>query len=264
MMRRVRSDSARPIPDATTVPFVVRHDARFFLLHAWLPLAVFVALVVVTMGMGGDTWLADRLYAWEGHRWQLRDAFLTDALIHGIGRDLSALAWVGVLIAWLVARSRERWARWAKPLAYLWIATGVAAVSVAWLKSWSNMDCPWDLVRYGGQRPYVGLFDLRPLHLSRGACFPAGHASGGYAWLSLYFFLWTVRPRWRWLGLALGIAVGLVFGIGQQLRGAHFLSHDVWTLAICWTAVLSLHLAFWHRSDDAPRALVSHSFVAVR
>jgi hypothetical protein len=28
--------------------------------------------------------------------------------------------------------------------------------------------------------------------------------------------------------------MGVVFGATQQLRGAHFLSHDLWTAAICW------------------------------
>lgn len=28
--------------------------------------------------------------------------------------------------------------------------------------------------------------------------------------------------------------LGLTFGITQQLRGAHFLSHDLWSAALCW------------------------------
>ena len=96
------------------------------------------------------------------------------------------------------------------------------------------MDCPWDLLRYGGQRPYVELLHLRPIGLTRGACFPAGHASAGYAWMALYFFFLMARPQWRWWGLAAGAGAGLLFGLSQQLRGAHFLSHDLWTAMICW------------------------------
>jgi len=109
------------------------------------------------------------------------------------------------------------------------------------------MDCPWDLLRYGGTHPRVGLFGLRPAGLGRNHCFPAGHASGGYAWLALYFFFLAVRPGWRWAGLAAGACLGLVFGVSQQLRGAHFLSHDLWTIAICWTTALALHVAFRRR-----------------
>jgi membrane-associated PAP2 superfamily phosphatase len=220
---------------------------RFHLLHAGLPLIAFAALVTWTMVLGGDQWLADRMYAWQGNQWVLRRDFVTEQLIHRLGRDISTMAWLTVLAAWIVARTRPGWGSLRRPLAYLLVSVAVSTALVAWVKSWSNMDCPWDLVRYGGAREYVGLFAMRPLGMPRGACFPAGHASGGYAWLALYFFLWSVRPRLRWLGLAVGAALGLVFGFAQQLRGAHFLSHDLWTLAICWTTSLGLFLWFRRR-----------------
>ena len=75
-----------------------------------------------------------------------------------------------------------------------------------------------------------------------GRCFPAGHASAGYAWLALFFFFTAVKPACRRWGLAIGIGLGLLFGIAQQLRGAHFLSHDVFTAMICWSIALGLHL----------------------
>jgi len=58
----------------------------------------------------------------------------------------------------------------------------------------------------------------------------------------LYFFFLNAGPHLRWRGLAIGIAAGVVFGIAQQLRGAHFLSHDLWTAAICWTTAVGLYL----------------------
>ena len=220
------------------------YEGGFLLWHAWAPLAVFVMLVTVTMGLHGDQWLADRIYAWGGQQWVLRHARVTQDLIHLVGRDASVMAWLAVLAAWGVACSRASLQGLRRALAYLLVAVALSTGPVAWVKSWSNMDCPWDLLRYGGQRPYIGLLQMRPIGVGRGVCFPAGHASGGYAWLSLYFFLWMVRPRWRWAGLAVGAGLGLLFGISQQLRGAHFLSHDVWTAAICWAASLLVYLAF--------------------
>ena len=69
----------------------------------------------------------------------------------------------------------------------------------------------------------------------RPPAFPPGHASAGYTWIASYFFFAAIRPQWRWAGLALGLGLGLTFGITQQFRGAHFLSHDLWTVMICWT-----------------------------
>lgn len=38
-----------------------------------------------------------------------------------------------------------------------------------------------------------------------------------------------------------------LFGFAQQMRGAHFLSHDVATLAVCWTVAVLLEVLRCHR-----------------
>jgi hypothetical protein len=62
-----------------------------------------------------------------------------------------------------------------------------------------------------------------------------------------YYFVRHYWPRWQWWALASVLLLGLVFGIGQQLRGAHFVSHDVWTLGLCWFIATTLAL-WWRRS----------------
>ena len=235
-------------------PFLARH---------WAPVLVLVAVAVMLTALHGDQWLADRVYAWQGHRWGLRSAFAAETLIHLGGRDLSTAAWLCVLAAWVVARLRQGLSSWRTPLATLLVSTLLATAVVAWIKSWSNMDCPWDLSRYGGAREFVGLLSLRPVGMPRAACLPAGHASAGYSWVALYFFFLATRPQWRWLGLAAGIALGLLFGIAQQLRGAHFLSHDLWTAAICWSCALGGYLYFQGRSRTLPLADIPASGRAV-
>jgi len=227
-------------PHTRDVPIDVlpRDGLRFVLTHVFAPLAGFALLLFATRWLNGDQWIADRLYALQGGHWALRDAFFTQTLVHRFGRNLSIAMWACALVAWLIARRRADWAPLRAPLAYVILATALSVLCVSWVKSWSNMDCPWDLTRYGGLRPFIGLWEVRPVGLRRGACFPAGHAGGGYAWLSLYFFLGAIRPRWRWAGLAAGIGLGLVFGISQQLRGAHFASHDIASAAICWAAAV--------------------------
>lgn len=220
----------------------------------WAPSLVLAALASGLMLFHGDQWLADRVYAWQGHTWRFRSAFLTEGLIHIVGRNLSTAAWVGVLVAWAVARLRPALVAWRTPLATLLVSTLLATLVVAWIKSWSNVDCPWDLTRYGGARDYVGLLSPRPAGMPHAACFPAGHASAGYSWLALYFFFLVTRPQWRWLGLAVGIALGLLFGIVQQVRGAHFISHDLWTAAICWASAVGGFLYFQRSSRARPAA----------
>ncbi|MCL7714374.1 phosphatase PAP2 family protein [Stenotrophomonas sp. CPCC 101365] len=194
------------------------------------------------MAGNGDQWLADLLYRGQGGRWALKDAWWTSQLIHRGGKNLSVLASLLVLLALLRACLDPRWRALRAPLLYLLLAVGLATGGVALLKPLTGLDCPWDLQRYGGGRPFVGLFQPRPATLGAAACFPAGHASAGYAWVALYFFALQARPRWRGRALGVALATGLVFGIAQQLRGAHFLSHDVATLALCWSTAVLLYL----------------------
>ena len=91
------------------------------------------------------------------------------------------------------------------------------------------------------------------------SCFPAGHASAGYAWVALYFFFLARRPAWRWRGLAIGLIAGAVFGIAQQLRGAHFFSHDLWTLMICWSTALLLYVGMLAPRRTAGTAIASNA-----
>jgi membrane-associated PAP2 superfamily phosphatase len=213
-----------------------------------------VALAALWWAGQGDVGLADRLYALQGHRWALRDAWLTQDVLHLLGRNLGIVAWAGVLAAWLVSAARDGLAAWRRPWLYLLSASTLGAASVAWIKSWSNVDCPWDLARYGGTHAHLGLFQARPASWGHASCFPAGHASAGYMWLALYFFLARVRPQWRWRGLAGALLAGLVFGGAQQARGAHFLSHDLATAMVCWAGALALHAVFWPPSSWRARA----------
>ncbi|PPJ41137.1 MULTISPECIES: phosphatase PAP2 family protein [unclassified Pseudoxanthomonas] len=186
-----------------------------------------------------DLHWATRLFQWEGGAWALKRSVGMETVLHLGGRRLSQVAWAGLLVATLW-RWRSPDATWTRPAARLLLAVFASIACVAVLKSLTHMDCPWDLAGLGGQRPYVGLFEARPASMGPAACFPAAHAAGGYAWVALYFFFLHVAPRWRRAGLGVGLLAGIVFGLAQQLRGAHFLSHDVASLAVCWTVACTI------------------------
>lgn len=216
---------------------------------------------LVLQPLHGDFWWADHIYAWGGHAWAWREHLLTESILHRGGRTVSAVAWAVLACLTLVSGLRSSWSPWRRPLLYLLLATAATTLLVGALKRFTDMDCPWDLLRYGGTRPYVGLWEMRPLAMSRAACFPAGHASAGYGWVALYFFLRATRPQWRGYGLCVGLGLGLLFGLAQQWRGAHFLSHDVATLAIAWTISTVLYRAM--RLPDPVHAVESASSLSL-
>lgn len=259
------SPASTRLPSFTPVPWDSPHGIphsgpfrkTFWVAHLWLPTAVFAALCVLLLGLHGDQWIADRIYALEGHRWSLQAGYWSQDVFHAAGRQASKNAWFVLLVACAASFCNRNLRAWRVPLVYLLIATLLSTAMVGLLKRSTNVDCPWDLLRYGGEHAYYGLLAHRPAGLARAACFPAGHASAGYAWVSLYFFAMATAPRWRWWALGSALSLGMLFGGAQQLRGAHFLSHDLWSLMICWLVALALYVPMLGRRnvDRAVRGL---------
>ncbi|MCB5184957.1 phosphatase PAP2 family protein [Methylobacillus gramineus] len=107
------------------------------------------------------------------------------------------------------------------------------------LKRHSALSCPWEIERYGGHLPYLKMFDHIPVGWHAGHCFPAGHASTGLWLASIAVFWLPHNPRkaaWVFIG---GLSIGLSMGWIQQMRGAHFLSHTLWS---GWVAIMVIFL----------------------
>lgn len=198
------------------------------------PALVGLAASLVLALSGVDLHIADRVIALQGGHWSLAQNPILELGLHQLGKKVSAAAWIAVLALFAYTCARPRIKHWRRPLGYLTVSVLAATVAVSLAKKFSGVDCPWDLARYGGSQPYTGLLQAIAALKPRGGCFPAGHASAGYAWVALYFFFGATLPQFRWAGLAAGVLAGLAFGIAQQFRGAHFASHDVMTFAICW------------------------------
>lgn len=164
----------------------------------------------------------------------LRDSwFLTTVLHDGVKQ----LAWMFVLA--LAVSTVWPWGP-LKDLPFarrvqLTAVTLCASGLIALLKAGNHTSCPWDLEQFGGVASYISHWTgwVRS-DGGGGHCFPAGQASTGFAFIAGYFALRDDKPQLaRWWLLA-SIALGLVLGGAQQLRGAHFMSHTLWTGWICW------------------------------
>lgn len=223
---------------------------KFLARHLLWPAALFGLTVPAVVWSGFDFRLADALYRLEGGVWALQNHYLTSAVLHDGAKSVGRVVIAGLLGAALVSIWHPRLRTWRRPLWYLVVAIPGSVALVGWLKRSGWGLCPWDMVRYGGDQPVgIAYFAALPGQTDTGRCLPAGHAAGGYALLALYFALLQVRPQWARRGLAVGIGAGLLLGVDQQLRGAHFLSHDLWTAAICWFTSLGFYLLFFGRQS---------------
>lgn len=176
----------------------------------------------------------------------LRSHWLWQGLLHDAIRPLP---WLLQLVL-LVGMVRPFGALRQLPLErriQLALTTFVALLLVSTLKLHSRSSCPWDLQEFGGPAHYVSHWAWRLLDGGGGGCFPAGHASAGFAFVGGFFAFRHALPRaaWRWLGGAL--LAGLVLGLAQQVRGAHYMSHTLWTAWLCFAcaAVIDETVSQW-------------------
>lgn len=183
-------------------------------------------------------------FAWRNH-W-----FLVQVMHEGARR----LAWVGVVVLVLavwwpfgVLRALSLGER-----VELVLSTLLALAAVTAVKYGSTTSCPWDLAEFGGAARYASHWMLGAQDGGAGKCFPAGHASAGFAFVSGYFALRTSRPGAARIWLACALGAGLVLGFAQQIRGAHFQSHTLWTGWLCWTCAWLFDLGVRHLGRAGP------------
>jgi membrane-associated PAP2 superfamily phosphatase len=194
------------------------------------------------------------LSAWAGGAagFPLRQHVLLRAVLHDGGR-LLALVVLALLVADAAHPLVAGPTRSERRLGLLLVV--VAAVAVPALKRYSATSCPWDLAAFGGSVPYVPHWRLGPIDGGPGHCFPSGHAVSAFAFLGVGFAWQRSRPmlaRAWWIGVGV---CGVLFGAAQLLRGAHYLSHTLWSAWLCW----AIAAGGWAAAAAARRSTADHA-----
>ncbi|HSG93530.1 MAG TPA: phosphatase PAP2 family protein [Methylotenera sp.] len=228
--------------------------SRFWLNHI-APAFIFMLLMALVYPQTQlDTRITDLFFDAQLHRFTLKnDPFLT--------------VWMHVRLKWLMVATAL--ASLALALcsyrlsslneyrqSLLWVFAGmvISTTAVSVFKHYSVHGCPWDIVLYGGRLPLLDLFTSPPAGTEAGACFPAGHPSGGFALMTFYFAFMHKKPRFSVLMLWIGMFMGLLMGLVQVMRGAHFLSHVLWSGWLVWMVLLALYW-LWPLKKSASRSL---------
>jgi membrane-associated PAP2 superfamily phosphatase len=173
-----------------------------------------------------------------------RDSTVLEVLGHQAARAVPALAGGVALAAALAGSAVDALRPWRPILFTVVFALVLGPVAVSVLKDMTAQHCPFALRQFGGIVDYASeqasaFWAATPS--SAGRCLPSGHASGGYALVSLSFAGWAAgRPAWRWLGLAIGLGTGFIFSLVRVVQGAQFVSSTVWSLAVVWLICAAL------------------------
>lgn len=225
--------------------------ARQYFWHLMIPVGV-TMLALIFEYSGIDLWWDSLFYDAKNHVWPYNSLYLTEEILHiGAKKALLWLAFLNLLLA-LASNFVAVLKPYRKHLFYILIAALAGPVIVAYLKGHNHICTPWELIVFGGKLPYIRVFDMVPAGTPIGQGFPGGHSSGGFAYMSLYFALLAMRSKYRYYGLLIPLLVGVVLSITQEVRGAHFPSHDMFSFVVCWLSAMLMYLVFYGvRSTEA-------------
>ena len=203
--------------------------------------AVVLVVTVLFFGLSRvDIWIQSHFYNPATHQWivDTNDEVLKFIFYDGIKRLLIVIAvlfLLGLIIGW-----KKEWMRsYRKGLVIVVLSSIFVPVVVGSLKDISNMPCPKSLDLFGGTYPHTCVWEsykTNDCHLEKQKCWPAGHASGGFALLSLIFLF---RSRQNKIAVAcVAMVIGWSMGSYKMLIGDHFLSHTVITMIVAWLVIL--------------------------
>jgi membrane-associated PAP2 superfamily phosphatase len=166
------------------------------------------AFLILLIGRADEP-LTRLFYDPERGGFPLRDAWVFSVLGHTV------LKWA-MLAFWLFCLVRGGNLR--RGALYM----ALIAMAINLLKYHSPYSCPWDLPQFGGSEPHAG------------RCLPAAHPLVGFALFGLYPALRPASRRAARYAVITGGVVGAVAGAVQVARGAHFVSHVLWTAWLAW------------------------------
>ena len=203
--------------------------------------AVLLMLVVYLFGVTDiDLWVQDLLYDTQAHQWILDRNLQPYRWIFydGIKVVLILFALL-MLLALLFGRKTALVQKYRSGMLIVILSALIVPTTASSLKKVTNMPCPKHSIRYGGSYPHTAVWERYPKTfgtLSHTQCWPAGHASGGFALLSLFFLFKGRRNRRRALYFALGM--GWLMGGYKMLIGDHYFSHTLITMLLSWLLIL--------------------------
>jgi len=219
----------------------------------WLPLAGFIAILGLFALFNIDHGLQDWLYQPnEGFPFQhskTYDLWLHDRL------KIVTNSFLWIILAIIVWPNKNlHWHDFRGPLFTALLAMITCVSAMQSLKSVTGIYCPVQLQEYGGDielHPKIKIGHLLLINDGDGRCWPGGHSTAGFAWLALFFAFREIgKQRAAYIALFGALSYGHFLGLVQVVRGQHFLSHQFYTMAICWLISLGFFI-IWRYSQTA-------------
>ena len=204
---------------------------------------LFLIGAIIFFGLSGvDVWVQSHFYNQNTHSWMLDKSETVLKFLFYDGIKFAIIIFNVALLFMLIIGYKKPLIKQHRRALIIIIASAIfVPLLVGSLKDVTNMPCPKNLERFGGDHPDTCVWEKYNNELCKMAkikCWPAGHASGGFALLSLVYIFGSFRGKA--IAVAVAMSVGWSMGVYKMLIGDHFLSHTIITMIMAWLIILCI------------------------
>ncbi len=213
---------------------------QFSLLQsAMLIISFFILWCYIPVGGSLDLYLISPWVDALG-KFPLRDNWYLATLNHRYVKNIIIIVYSYYFFAWLASFKLPKLKPLRHDYASFFFISMLCTILIGIIKAHSAHACPWDMTM-STATGFIWNFNAIDGH-----CFPGGHASTGFALMTGYFVYFKTAPKRAHFFLISGLILGFAMGWAQMMRGAHFLSHNLWTAWFVWLinfiTYISIHL----------------------
>ena len=212
-----------------------------------LTFIILVSTIILFSYTNFDENIQNYFYNFETHKWILDKNLQPYQFIFYKGIKI-VLIFIAILF--LIAYFIPKFHNYKKEILVIVLSSIFIPLIIGFLKKETNMPCPKNRIEYGGIYPKTKVWQHYPKDFKvskKIKCWPAGHASGGFALMSL--FVLFKKRKTKILVLIFGIIIGWVMGIYKMLIGDHFFSHTLITMEIAWLIILIINFLVRKNND---------------
>jgi membrane-associated PAP2 superfamily phosphatase len=218
------------------------NNRAFIISHLIIPLLIMAPILIAFEFTNWDVAFQHLFYIAETGNWIVGKRGLAEAYLHDGAKWFTWVYGVLCIVGLVLSYYWERFKEFRRDFLFLILAVVLATSVVTSLKQVTNVLCPTQTTIFDGDYTYVKVFEPRIEGQKRGICWPGGHASAGFAFLSAYFVVRRRWPRYAVPALVGGVGMGVLYGSVRMMQGLHFLSHMLWSGIICWEIMVVLSI----------------------
>lgn len=179
-----------------------------------------------------NLWVSNLFWNETEHFYLKNNLFFSNVL-HDWGRYLLVVLFCSILAYRVYLGRKPDFDQLKLGLSYMLFCWVFSVLTIVVLKTLTTLPCPWNVQQFGGDSVYLMLREVFSQNYPAGRCFPSAHASGAYGLMGLAYFA-AVHGKSFWAVALSILTLGALYGGVQVARGAHFISHDIFTLLLCW------------------------------